>query len=96
MVQLAVLSPFKEFEKWSGEKYPIYDDLMNGLPAFYDSKINCINRWLPALADTLDQSEEQKKEMVMDSWYLASSFNEFGKTGFTWRQKSPQTRTGFY
>ena len=70
MVQLAVLSPFKEFEKWSGKKYPIYDDLMNGLPAFYDSKINCINRWLPALADTLDQSEEQKKEMVMDSWYL--------------------------
>ena len=70
MVQLAVLSPFKEFEKWSGKKYSIYDDLMNGLPAFYDSKINCINRWLPALADTLDQSEEQKKEMVMDSWYL--------------------------
>ena len=70
MVQLAVLSPFKEFEKWSVKKYSIYDDLMNGLPSFYDSKINCFNRWLPALADTLDQSEEQKKEMVMDSWYL--------------------------
>jgi hypothetical protein len=70
MVQLAVLAPFKEFEKWSGEKHPIYNDLIKGLSAFYDPKINCINRWLPALADKLDQSEEQKKEMVMDSWYL--------------------------
>ena len=70
MVQLAVLGPFKEFEKWSGKKEPLYNDLINGLPAFYDSKINCINRWLPALSDKLDQSEEQKKEMVMDSWYL--------------------------
>jgi hypothetical protein len=70
MVQLAVLAPLKEYEKWSGEKHPLYNDLINGLPAFYDSKINCINRWLPSLSHKLDQSEEQKKEMVMDSWYL--------------------------
>ena len=70
MVQLAVLGPFKEYQKWSGEKHPLYIDLIKGLSAFYDPKINCINRWLPALADKLDQSEEQKKEMVMDSWYL--------------------------
>ncbi|QSB25301.1 hypothetical protein [Flavobacterium sp. CLA17] len=70
MVQLAVLSPYNEYEKWNGEKHSLYDDLINGLPAFYDPKINCINRWLPALADKLDNSEEQKKEMVMDSWYL--------------------------
>ena len=70
MVQLAVLGPFKEYQKWSGEKHPLYTDLIKGLSAFYDPKINCINRWLPALADKLDQSEEQKKEMVMDSWYL--------------------------
>lgn len=70
MVQLAVLSPYKEYEKWRGEKNSLYDDILNGLPAFYDPKINCINRWLPALAYKLDQSEEQKKEMVMDSWYL--------------------------
>ena len=70
MVQLSVLAPFKEYEDWTGEKHPLYDDLIKGLPAFYDPKIDCINRWLPALADKLDQSEEQKKEMVMDSWYL--------------------------
>jgi len=70
MVQLAVLTPFKEYEKWSAEKQPVCDDLIKGLPAFYDPKINCINRWLPSMVDKLDQSEEQKKEMVMDSWYL--------------------------
>ena len=70
MVQLAVLAPFKEYEKWSGEKQPICEDLTKGLPAFYDEKINCINRWLPSMVDKLDESEEQKTEMVMDSWYL--------------------------
>jgi len=70
MVQLAVLTPFKEYEKWIAEKQPICDDLIKGLPAFYDPKINCINRWLPSMVDKLDKSEEQKKEMVMDSWYL--------------------------
>ncbi len=70
MVQLAVLIPFKEYEKWSDEKQPVCDDLIKGLPAFYDPKIKCINRWLPSLAQQLDGSEEQKKEMVMDSWYL--------------------------
>jgi hypothetical protein len=70
MVQLAVLAPFKEYEKWSAEKQPICEDLIKGLPAFYDPKINCINRWLPSMMDKLDKSEEQKKEMVMDSWYL--------------------------
>ena len=70
MVQLAVLTPFKEYEKWIAEKQPVCDDLIKGLPAFYDPKINCINRWLPSMVDKLDQSEEQKKEMVMDSWYL--------------------------
>ena len=70
MVQLAVLAPFKEYEKWAAEKQPIVADLIRGLPAFYDPKINCINRWLPSMMDKLDKSEEQKKEMVMDSWYL--------------------------
>lgn len=70
MVQLAVLAPFKEYEKWSAEKQTVCDDLIKGLPAFYDPKIKCINRWLPSMVDKLDKSEEQKKEMVMDSWYL--------------------------
>lgn len=70
MVQLAVILPFKEYETWNKKAHPLDDDLMNGISSFYDPKINCINRWLPDLIEELDQSEEQKKEMVMDSWYL--------------------------
>lgn len=70
MVQLAVLNPFKEYQTWRGEDHPLFNDLSHGISSFYDPKINCINRWLPARIEELDKSEEQKKEMVMDSWYL--------------------------
>jgi len=70
MVQLAVLMPLKEFTEWNGEKHPLYNDLIEGIDAFYDPKIETINRWLPALCEELDKSEEQKKDMIMDSWYL--------------------------
>jgi hypothetical protein len=70
MVQLSVLLPLHEYLKWSDKKHPLYDDLINGLSDFYDPNINTIVRWHPALEDKLDKSEEQKREMVMDSWYL--------------------------
>lgn len=70
MVQLAVLLPLQEYLKWSGEKHPMVDELNSGLPHFFDQTIQSIVRWLPALEDDLDKSEEQKEEMVMDSWYL--------------------------
>ncbi|MDQ1166540.1 hypothetical protein [Flavobacterium sp. SORGH_AS_0622] len=70
MVQLAVLMPLNELTLWYGEKHPVYNDLLEGIDSFYDPKIKTINRWLPELIEELDKSEEQKKEMVMDSWYL--------------------------
>ena len=70
MVQLSVLLPLHEYLKWSEQKHPLYDDLINGLSDFYDKNINTIVRWHPNLEDKLDKSEEQKREMVMDSWYL--------------------------
>lgn len=70
MVQLAVLTPLNELKGWYGKTHPIYDDLLRGIDSFYDPKIKTINRWLPELKDKLDGSEEQKQEMVMDSWYL--------------------------
>ncbi|KOS08208.1 hypothetical protein AM493_04700 [Flavobacterium akiainvivens] len=70
MVQLAVLLPLTEYLEWEGEKNIVSEELRKGLPAFYDDKINTMVRWLPTLVDRLDRSEEQKKEMVMDSWYL--------------------------
>lgn len=70
MVQLAVLLPVSEYLKWSGNKHKIHALLRSGLENFYDGSIKSMVRWLPSLADNLDQSEEQKKDMVMDSWYL--------------------------
>jgi hypothetical protein len=70
MVQLAVLMPLNELKHWYGETHPLYSELLKGIEAFYDPKVKTINRWLPQLREDLDKSEEQKKEMVMDSWYL--------------------------
>lgn len=70
IVQLAVMLPLQEYLEWSGKKSSVLDDLNNGLIAFYDERLKTIVRWHPALADKLDKSEEQKQEMVMDSWYL--------------------------
>lgn len=70
MVQLAVLYAVAEHAKWSGEKYAVIKDLKRGLDAFYDSNLQTISRWLPSQRAELDESEEQKSAMVMDSWYL--------------------------
>ncbi|KAF2510568.1 glycoside hydrolase family protein [Flavobacterium foetidum] len=70
MVQLAVKLPLHEYLAWSETSHPLFDDLDKGLDQFYDERIKTIVRWHPALVDQLDKSEEQKEEMVMDSWYL--------------------------
>ncbi len=70
MVQLAVLLPLQEYLKWADEEHPVFKDIDNGLVVFYDENIKSIVRWHPDLEDKLDKSEEQKQEMVMDSWYL--------------------------
>ncbi|MFI5162871.1 MAG: hypothetical protein ACHQHN_16435 [Sphingobacteriales bacterium] len=70
MVQLAVLLPLLDYVEWSGETLDIMKKIKAGLPAFYDKKLGTIMRWHPALADKLEGEEEQKKPLVMDSWYL--------------------------
>lgn len=70
MVQLSVLLPLQEYLNWSASKHSISDDLADGLKAFYDENIKSIVRWHPAQEEDLDKSEEHKREMVMDSWYL--------------------------
>jgi hypothetical protein len=70
MVQLAVLLPMHEYSLWSDTEIPAVKKILDGLSAFYDKEIGTINRWLPALIDELDESEEQLKPYVMDAWYL--------------------------
>jgi hypothetical protein len=70
MVQLSVLVPLLEYCTWSSGHHKIIDELRDGLPPFYDEKLGTVVRWLPALKDNLDNSEEQKRDRIMDSWYL--------------------------
>ena len=70
MVQLAVLLPMHEYSIWSNEDIPAVKNILEGLSAFYDKELGTINRWLPALINDLDGSEEQLKPYVMDAWYL--------------------------
>jgi len=70
MVQLAVLLPVKDYVQWSGESCTMEKEITEGLPAFYDEELGTVVRWLPAEEHMLDESEEQKKPNVMDSWYL--------------------------
>jgi hypothetical protein len=70
MVQLAVLLPLSDYVEWSGKTLPIMQKIKKGLPSFYDEKLKTIMRWHPAAVDKLEGEEEQKKPMVMDSWYL--------------------------
>ncbi|WP_295768710.1 hypothetical protein [uncultured Mucilaginibacter sp.] len=70
MVQLAVLLPVTEYIKWSERDCAIEQDIKQGLPAFYNDELKTVMRWLPTEEHMLDESEEQKVPMVMDSWYL--------------------------
>ena len=70
MVQLAVLLPLTDYVDWSGKKLDVMKKIKEGLPSFYDEKLKTIMRWHPAAVDKLEGEEEQKKPMVMDSWYL--------------------------
>jgi len=70
MVQLAVLLPLLDYVEWSGETMEVMEKIREGLPAFWDEKLKTVVRWLPAAAEKLKGEEEQKKPMVMDSWYL--------------------------
>ncbi|HEY1163735.1 MAG TPA: hypothetical protein VGE90_01180, partial [Chitinophaga sp.] len=70
MVQLAVLLPMMEYASWSRSDIAVISYMNQGLPAFYDERICCIARWLPAAESKLEGMEEHKKPRVMDAWYL--------------------------
>ena len=70
MVQLAVLLPLLDYVEWSGAEEVIMKKIKEGLPAFYDEKLETIMRWHPKSLDQLDGEEEHKKPLVMDAWYL--------------------------
>jgi len=70
MVQLAVMLPLHDFYQWSNREMPAMKKIREGLSGFYSKEIGTVVRWLPAVANQLNGSEEQLKPDVMDSWYL--------------------------
>jgi hypothetical protein len=70
MVQLAVLLPMMEYASWVQKDISMISYMNQGLPAFYDERICCIARWLPAAENKLNGQEEHKQPRVMDAWYL--------------------------
>ncbi|HEY4196785.1 MAG TPA: hypothetical protein VGM63_14680, partial [Mucilaginibacter sp.] len=70
MVQLAVLLPLQDYIDWGAHKLEAMGKILEGLPAFYNKELKTVMRWHPLTADKMEGEEEQKKPMVMDSWYL--------------------------
>lgn len=72
MVQLSVLWPLLDYHGRypSSEAADIIHALTRGIPRFYDEKLRSLVRWIPEKSHHLDNSEEQKKPRLMDSWYL--------------------------
>jgi hypothetical protein len=70
MVQMAVLLPLYDYGVWSGDDIPAVKRILDGIEAFYNKDLGTVMRWHPAVADELDESEEQLKPNVMDAWYL--------------------------
>lgn len=72
MVQLAVLRPMIAYHQNfpSDKTEGIITELLRGLPRFFDKKIGSFGRWLPKSGHQLEEEEEQKKQRIMDSWYL--------------------------
>jgi hypothetical protein len=63
MVQLALLVPLREFDRWRGKASRLDADFAAGLEKFYDPKLETLRRYLPNVG-------EDKDADAVDSWYL--------------------------
>jgi hypothetical protein len=73
MVQLALLLPMIEYEKWLGEKISLAEKIRANLPSFYRDDAKTMVRWLPGDEHLLG-GEEHMGEEIMDSWYLYHTY----------------------
>jgi hypothetical protein len=63
MVQMSIIAALNDWERWSGENYPLKSELQAGLGKFYDDKLKCLRRYLPNVGKDKDAN-------AVDSWYL--------------------------
>jgi hypothetical protein len=63
MVQMAIISPLRNYAAWTGQPIPFCDALERGLEKFHDSTLKTMRRYLPNVG-------KDKDKLAVDSWYL--------------------------
>jgi hypothetical protein len=70
MVQLAVLLPMLEYQKWARTKVRLADELLASIPRFFDKELGMLRRWLPGTPFGAEADSEEEDHGTMDSWYF--------------------------
>lgn len=65
MVQMAVLAPLRNYERWLGCEYPLSTEIAKGMKRFFDPDKKALLRFLPNARPDGGQPLDS-----MDSWYL--------------------------
>ena len=63
MVQMAIISPLRNYAAWTGHDIPFCDALERGLEKFHDRELGTMRRYLPNVG-------KDKDKLAVDSWYL--------------------------
>lgn len=63
MVQMAVISPLRNWAAWTGRAMPFCTSLEEGLDKFHDRDLKTMRRYLPNVG-------KDKDKLAVDSWYL--------------------------
>ncbi|QHV95335.1 hypothetical protein [Spirosoma endbachense] len=81
MVQLAILVPLWEYQRWGEKSVPLVESLQQNLPSFYDEKQQTLMRWLPGgtFKEDIDERSEEQDPAKIDSWYLLHTLMNLGR-----------------
>lgn len=72
MCQLTVALALREYERWTGQTTGLADELLAGVPAFFDTRLGTIRRYLQSVG-------EDKEADEVDSWYLYHPLKNLGR-----------------
>lgn len=79
MVQLAILVPLWEYQRWLGQPVPLVERLEQSLPTFFDETKATLMRWLPGEPFAEGQNSEEEDYDKIDSWYLLHTLMNLGR-----------------
>ena len=81
MVQLAILVPLWEYQRWANKPVSLVESLQKNLPSFYDEKQQTFMRWLPngTFEENINERSEEQDPTKVDSWYLLHTLMNLGR-----------------